>query len=242
MAGIGGFGMYIGGSGGGGGGGLPPDGVYGQITVSGSGTVWMINQTADVNIGTYQFVGSAMKADSSAGGYLLSNSGAQAMQWGAGGGQNVTFYDGVKLDAKTASRIVTTDASKNLATDLSLTTDGTLSANSDTNVPSEKAVKTYADTKEPLLGYTPEDVANKSTNTSLGTSNILYPTQNAVKTYADTKEPLLGYTPENVANKSTDTALGTSNTLYPTQNAVKIYVDNNVGLSSQQVLTRTLGS
>ena len=35
------------------------------------------------------------------------------------------------------------------------------------------------------LGFTPEDVANKSTNTSLGTSDTLYPTQNAVKTYAD---------------------------------------------------------
>ena len=35
------------------------------------------------------------------------------------------------------------------------------------------------------LGYTPEDVANKSTSTSLGTSNTLYPTQNAVKTYID---------------------------------------------------------
>lgn len=31
-----------------------------------------------------------------------------------------------------------------------------------------------------------EDVANKSTTTSLGTSNTLYPTQNAVKTYVDT--------------------------------------------------------
>lgn len=35
------------------------------------------------------------------------------------------------------------------------------------------------------LGYTPENVANKSSNTSLGTSNDLYPTQNAVKTYVD---------------------------------------------------------
>lgn len=35
------------------------------------------------------------------------------------------------------------------------------------------------------LGYTPENVANKSTNTSLGTSDTLYPTQNAVKVYAD---------------------------------------------------------
>jgi hypothetical protein len=36
-----------------------------------------------------------------------------------------------------------------------------------------------------VLGYTTENVANKSTNTSLGTSNTLYPTQNAVKVYTD---------------------------------------------------------
>lgn len=37
----------------------------------------------------------------------------------------------------------------------------------------------------------------------------------------------LGFVPENVANKSTNGALGTSDTLYPSQNAVKSYVDNN---------------
>lgn len=35
------------------------------------------------------------------------------------------------------------------------------------------------------LGFTPENVANKSTTTTLGTSNTLYPTQNAVKVYVD---------------------------------------------------------
>lgn len=35
------------------------------------------------------------------------------------------------------------------------------------------------------LGYTAEDVANKSTNVALGTSDTLYPSQNAVKTYVD---------------------------------------------------------
>jgi hypothetical protein len=35
------------------------------------------------------------------------------------------------------------------------------------------------------LSYVPENVANKSTDTSLGTSDILYPTQNAVKSYVD---------------------------------------------------------
>lgn len=35
------------------------------------------------------------------------------------------------------------------------------------------------------LFSTKEDLSNKSTTTTLGTSNVLYPTQNAVKTYAD---------------------------------------------------------
>ena len=53
--------------------------------------------------------------------------------------------------------------------------------------------------KEPALGFTPEDVANKSTTTTLGTSNTLYPTQNAVKTYVD----------NNVAPFSSGGVLGT---------------------------------
>lgn len=39
--------------------------------------------------------------------------------------------------------------------------------------------------KQNALGFTPENVANKSTNTALGTSNTLYPSQLAVKTYVD---------------------------------------------------------
>lgn len=35
------------------------------------------------------------------------------------------------------------------------------------------------------LGFTPEDVANKSTNVNLGTSDTLYPSQKAVKEYVD---------------------------------------------------------
>jgi hypothetical protein len=38
----------------------------------------------------------------------------------------------------------------------------------------------------PALGFTPENVANKSTGTSLGTSDTSYPSQNAVKVYVDT--------------------------------------------------------
>lgn len=78
------------------------------------------------------------------------------------------------------------------------------------------------------LGYTAENVANKSTTTSLGTSNTLYPTQNAVKVYADTVAAAAAAGKELLANKSINTALGTSDTLYPTQNAVKVYVDGSV--------------
>lgn len=39
--------------------------------------------------------------------------------------------------------------------------------------------------KQAALGFTAENVANKSTDTALGSSDTLYPTQNAVKTYAD---------------------------------------------------------
>jgi len=103
-----------------------------------------------------------------------------------------------------------------------------------------------------------ENAANKSTTTTLGTSNVLFPTQNAVKTYVDTaiagativdadantkgKIQLAGdlagtaaaptvpglALKENAANKSTTTTLGTSNVLFPTQNAVKTYVDTAI--------------
>lgn len=52
--------------------------------------------------------------------------------------------------------------------------------------------------KQDSLGFTPENTANKSTSTALGTSDTLFPTQKAVKTYTDTglatKEPSLGFT------------------------------------------------
>jgi hypothetical protein len=103
-----------------------------------------------------------------------------------------------------------------------------------------------------------ENATNKSTTTTLGTSNVLFPTQNAVKTYVDTaiagativdadantkgKIQLAGdlagtaaaptvpglALKENAANKSTTTTLGTSNVLFPTQNAVKTYVDTAI--------------
>ncbi|WP_396137301.1 beta strand repeat-containing protein, partial [Flavobacterium sp.] len=112
-----------------------------------------------------------------------------------------------------------------------------------------------------------EDAANKSTATTLGTSNVLFPTQNAVKTYVDAqvasatiadadavtkgKIQLAGdlsgtaaaptvpalATKENTANKSAVTTLGTSDVLFPTQNAVKTYVDTNITSVNSNITT-----
>ena len=43
--------------------------------------------------------------------------------------------------------------------------------------------------QEQNIGYVPENSANKSTGTALGTSDTLYPTQKAVKTYVDSAAP-----------------------------------------------------
>ena len=48
--------------------------------------------------------------------------------------------------------------------------------------------------KQASLGYSAEDTANKSTVTSLGTSNVLYPSQNAVKVYVDSGTKTLSNT------------------------------------------------
>jgi hypothetical protein len=90
-------------------------------------------------------------------------------------------------------------------------------------------IQALLDEKQTSFGYAAEDVANKSTSSSLGTSDTLYPSQKAVKNYVDaelsSKQTSLGFTPEDTVNKSTSNSLGTSNTLYPSQGAVKSYVD-----------------
>lgn len=55
-----------------------------------------------------------VQAHTSAGLKIQSQGGTDIALFGAGGGQNATFYDGVKLDAQTASTITIFDASKNL--------------------------------------------------------------------------------------------------------------------------------
>lgn len=152
-----------------------------------------------------------------------------AISNGSGGGGGIdntntgTFYRWLNP----GTQAIRTVASSSTILWDSTSNSGALTAKVDT---SNIATQYDISLKQDLLGFTPENVANKSTSTALGSSNTLYPSQNAVKTYVDaglaTKQDLLAYTPENVANKSTNTSLGTSNTLYPTQNAVKVYVDN----------------
>jgi hypothetical protein len=77
--------------------------------------------------------------------------------------------------------------------------------------------------KQNALGFTPEDVANKSTNTSLGTSDTLYPTQNAVKTYADN---LLGNANALVYKGTIDCS---TNPNYPAADAGWMYIASVAG-------------
>lgn len=56
---------------------------------------------------------------------------------------------------------------------------------SDLNKPISTATQTALNAKQDSLGFTPENVANKSTDIALGTSDTLYPSQKAVKTYVD---------------------------------------------------------
>jgi hypothetical protein len=157
---------------------------------------------------------------------------------------------------------------------------------SDLLFPTQNAVKTYVDTNITSINASntalqstvtanatattaalalKEDAANKSTTTTLGTSDLLFPTQNAVKTYVDTNITSINASntalqstvtanatattaalalKEDAINKSTTTTLGTSNVLFPTQNAVKTYVDTNISTSNtaNTVAITTLGN
>jgi hypothetical protein len=68
-----------------------------------------------------------------------------------------------------------------------------------------------------------EDVANKSTSTSLGTSDTLYPTQNAVKVYTDN---LLGNANALVYKGVIDCS---TNPNYPSANAGELYIVSVAG-------------
>lgn len=86
----------------------------------------------------------------------------------------------LNLPSESASAALTIDGSKQVkaSSTVSTTELGFLDGVS-------SSIQSQINGKQATLGFTPEDVANKSTSTSLGTSNTLYPSQNAVKSYAD---------------------------------------------------------
>jgi len=61
------------------------------------------------------FDSTSITAETSAGFSLKGSGGSTALLIGAGGGNSATFYDGLKLDAGTASRVLVTDANKNVS-------------------------------------------------------------------------------------------------------------------------------
>ena len=84
------------------------------------------------------------------------------------------------------------------------------------------------------IGFVPENVANKSTDVNLGTSDVYYPSQNAVKSYVDAEvAAAIPFTPENVANKSQDIITNPSSTvLYPSNKAVADYIAYGINLQA----------
>jgi hypothetical protein len=119
---------------------------------------------------------------------------------------------------------------KTLKDGLILDTDGTFTADSDDRVPTQKAIKTYLDANLSGLGYTPEDVANKDTTVTLGSSDTKYPSQKAVKAYADTKIGLSG--DQTVAGVKTFSSFPVTPSTIPItdyQVANKVYVDSFSG-------------
>jgi len=99
------------------------------------------------------------------------------------------------------------------------------------------------------ISYVPEDVANKDTTTTLGTSDTKYPSQNAVKVYADTKLAkstnitaindtgiadgeimVANLTNKDIrtSDKTIVTSLGADDTTVPTSKAVKDVTDAKI--------------
>ena len=62
---------------------------------------------------------------------------------------------------------------------------GNVDNTSDLDKPISTATQNALDDKQDSLGFTPENITNKSTDVNLGTSDSLYPSQKAVKSYVD---------------------------------------------------------
>lgn len=100
---------------------------------------------------------------------------------GATGNINLDIHtitaSGVTVTALTLSQLVATDGANNLIS---------LSTSTYPDFTELSYVKGTTSSIQTQLN-SKENTANKSTTTTLGTSNVLFPTQNAVKTYVDTQ-------------------------------------------------------
>jgi hypothetical protein len=94
-----------------------------------------------------------------------------------------TYVDGniATLTAANTALQATVTANAAAAT-AALNNEATIRANADATLTSNLATEVTDRTNADLLK---ENTANKSTSTTLGTSNVLFPSQNAVKTYVD---------------------------------------------------------
>jgi len=120
----------------------------------------------------------------------------------AGTRRSINFIEGTNIDITAtdnsgAERVDVTIATVNVVQSVNGETGvvvldksdiglGNVDNTSDIDKPISSDTQTALDAKQDDLGYIPEDEANKSTSTILGTSDTAYPTQNAVKTYVDT--------------------------------------------------------
>ncbi len=115
--------------------------------------------------------------------------------------ERITFNTAPRFISTTANQYLKTDANKDVVSV------GAIPAADVTQTSllrfSTDAEKAYWNAKQAAIGYTPENVANKSTDGIFAAnSDVLYPSQKAVKTLADTKQPLLGYTPQDLAARN----------------------------------------
>jgi hypothetical protein len=130
------------------------------------------------------------------------------------------FSDPVKhemdLRIRQASQLDLTSHVTNTSNPHSVTKDqvglGNVDNTSDLDKPISTATQTALNGKQDALGFTPENVANKSTDTSLGISDTLYPTQKAVKTYVDS----------GLSTKINSTEKGAPNGVAPLNSLTKI--------------------
>jgi hypothetical protein len=106
-----------------------------------------------------------------------------------------------------------------------LDTDNTLSANSDAKIPSQKAVKAYADTQGNVnASETTKGIVEEATDAEVAAGTATGAT--GAKLFVSAQK-LKTFAPETTSNKDTTVTLGTSDTKYPSQKAVKTYVDGN---------------